>query len=97
MNLVSSQHKRDTNIDVTLMEEATRKIRREMDECRKTVDAIYGEIQSRICISEYESDLLEIKKKFDALSREINLKANIKDVCVLADSKPSISILISRY
>ena len=97
MNLVSSQHKRDTNIDVTLMEEATRKIRREMDECRKTVDAIYGEIQSRICISEYESDLLEIKKKFDALSREINLKANIKDVCVLADSKPSIFILISRY
>lgn len=66
-----------------------RKARKEVEECRKTVDKTYEDIQSKLCISEYEKDLLEIKKRFDKLFKEMQSKANIKDVCVLADSKPS--------
>ena len=51
----------------------------------------YGELKGKIDISEYEADLLEIRKKFDQLERDLNLKAFIKDVCILADSKPSTS------
>ena len=40
-------------------------------------------------LKEYETDLIEIRKRFELLTKEISVKANIKDVCVLADSKPS--------
>lgn len=46
-------------------------------------------MQAKLNITEYESDLIEIKKRFDNFNRDLNVKANIKDVCILADSKPS--------
>lgn len=46
-------------------------------------------MKGKIDISEYETDLLELKKRFDSIDRDISIKANIKDVCALADSKPS--------
>lgn len=76
-------------LDHSVVEEIVRKNRREIDECRKTVDAVYGEMKGKLDIAEYEADLLEIRKKFDIVDREVGIKANIKDVCVLADSKPS--------
>ena len=71
-----------------------KKNRREIEDFRKTIDMSYGELKGKIDISEYEADLLEIRKKFDQLERDLNLKAFIKDVCILADSKPSTSFFM---
>lgn len=70
-------------------EEGLRKIRKEIEDCRKTVDLIYCEVQAKISVKEYQTDLVEIRKRFEALTKEVGFKANIKDVCVLSDSKPS--------
>ena len=40
-------------------------------------------------MKEYETDLIEIRKRFESIAKEVSLKASIKDVCVLSDSKPS--------
>jgi hypothetical protein len=53
------------------------------------VDLIYNEVQAKLSLKEYEADLIEIRKRFESFAKEVGLKANIKDVCVLADSKPS--------
>ena len=53
------------------------------------MDIVYNEINSKISIKEYETDLLEIRKRFEVFAKELSIKANIKDVCVLSDSKPS--------
>ena len=74
-----------------------RKNRREIKELRKNVDISYSELKGKMNIVEYEADLLEIRKKFGQLDRNISLKADIKDVCVLADSKPSTPMLIHIY
>lgn len=60
-----------------------------MEECRKLCDKMFNEMHSKLNISEYENDLIEIRRKLDGFQKEIAGKANIKDVCVLADSKPS--------
>lgn len=46
-------------------------------------------MHSKLNTSEYENDLIEIRRRLDGFQKEISNKANIKDVCVLADSKPS--------
>ena len=52
--------------------------------------------QSEARLIKFWSQLkIELKKhQFDQLERDINLKAYIKDVCILADSKPSNYLLI---
>ena len=50
-------------------------------------------MQGKLSLKEYETDLIEIRKRFETLIKEVAVKANIKDVCVLADSKPSIYLL----
>lgn len=60
-----------------------------MDEFRRAMDRIIGELQTKLNVGEYENDLMEIRKRFEALQKEMATKANIKDVCVLVDSKPS--------
>lgn len=60
-----------------------------MDDVRKTVDKVYNETDNKLSQSEYESDLADIRKKLDGLYKEVQAKSNIKDVCMLIDSKPS--------
>jgi len=55
---------------------------------------MFSEMHGKLNTSEYENDLIEIRRKLDGFQKEISNKANIKDVCVLADSKPSTSSLI---
>lgn len=81
--------KRQERGETASSEEGLRKVRREVEECRKTVDLIYNEVQSKLSLKEYEADLIEIRKRFESVTKEVGIKANIKDVCVLADSKPS--------
>ena len=72
-------------------EEGLRKVRKEIEECRKTVDVIFSEVQNKLSLKEYETDLMEMRRRFEGMGRDLSGKANIKDVCVLADSKPSNS------
>lgn len=63
--------KKQDKFEFSVVEDTMRKARKEVEECRKTVDKSYEELQSKLSISEYENDLLEIKKRFDKLFKDI--------------------------
>ena len=61
--------KKEEKTDSIQMEELSKKTRREVEDCRKTLDTLFGEVQSKISVSEYESDLIEFRKRFDTISK----------------------------
>ena len=47
----------------TSAEEGTKRLRREIEDCRRTIDKVYEEVDNRLTQGEYETDLVELKKK----------------------------------
>ena len=61
MNINSLLAKKQEKFDSNLVEEIAKKTRKQVEECRQTVDTLYTEMVAKLNIAEYESDLLEVK------------------------------------
>ena len=59
----------------------------EFEEMKNVIDKILKEFDSKIGIKDFEFSFGNTKHLVEEIQRELLLKANIKDVCLLLDSK----------
>lgn len=69
MQLTGIISKKQDKFEQGHVEESSKKARKDIDEFRRTVDRILAELQNKLNLSEYENDLIEIRKRIEGIQK----------------------------
>ena len=61
----------------------------DFEEIRRALEKQWIELDEKLSVKEFDNNVLHTKQAMDLIQKDLILKANIKDVCTLIDTKAS--------
>ncbi|EAR84714.1 hypothetical protein TTHERM_00637160 (macronuclear) [Tetrahymena thermophila SB210] len=91
-NLQDIQDILNSKVDASMVQQiiSKRANSKEVEALRVIVDKISVDIEEKLTVNDFENHVLQTKNALDAIQKDMILKANIKDVCALLDTKANI-------